>query len=198
MDAESRLLLLQQVRQGHRGALGQLLESLRPDLRVIVHSQRGERHLPAKDDSDLIQDAMVQASENVATFQGTTLGEWLAWLRTITVRTTSRALKSARYSSLDNQPYVDIATLVTVKTCDPSAEAVQRENANRITLALSRLPDDMQQVLLGRLVDDLDHAELAARLGRSAGAVRMLYLRALRKLRDVWQTEFSSAPGDQS
>ena len=50
--------------------------------------------------------------------------------------------------------------------------------------AVARLPEDMQAVILGRHVDDAPYAELAARLGRSEGAVRVLYTRALRRLRD--------------
>jgi RNA polymerase sigma-70 factor (ECF subfamily) len=53
--------------------------------------------------------------------------------------------------------------------------------------ALSRLPEDMQQVLLGRHVDGRSHAEIAAALGRTEGAVRMLYLRALRRLRELYR-----------
>jgi RNA polymerase sigma-70 factor (ECF subfamily) len=196
MESDSRLLLLKQVRLGNRAALGQLLESLRPYIRVIVNSQRGSRRLTAGDDSDLIQDALVQASQSIATFQGVTLGEWLAWLRTITVRTTYRTLNSSDQLAANRVSSVSLATLVSDKQIDPRVQAVQHENANRIALALARLPDEMQQVLLGRLVNDLDHADLAIQLNRSAGAVRMLYLRALRRLREVWQTEFSSATGE--
>jgi RNA polymerase sigma-70 factor (ECF subfamily) len=50
--------------------------------------------------------------------------------------------------------------------------------------ALSRLPEDMQQVLLGRHLDGASYGVLAERLGRSEGAVRVLYTRALRRLRE--------------
>ena len=53
--------------------------------------------------------------------------------------------------------------------------------------ALARLPEDMQEVLLGRHVDGLHHAAIAHKLGRSEGAVRMLYLRGLQQLRNLLQ-----------
>jgi RNA polymerase sigma-70 factor (ECF subfamily) len=196
MENDSQQLLLQQVRQGDRDALGQLLENLRPYIRVIVRSQRRETCALEFDDSDLIQDVLVQASQDVCSFHGVTVGEWLAWLRTITVRTTNRTLNSVNATARGNFPDLDLATLITDKQTDPHQNAVWNENANRITLALARLPDDMQRVLLGRLVNNLGHTELAEQLGRSTGAVRVLYLRALRKLRDIWQSEFSSSNGD--
>lgn len=42
----------------------------------------------------------------------------------------------------------------------------------------------MQQVLLGRHVDQASYADLAERLGCSEGAVRVLYTRAVRRLRE--------------
>ncbi|MBY0461087.1 MAG: hypothetical protein K2V38_27510, partial [Gemmataceae bacterium] len=65
--------------------------------------------------------------------------------------------------------------------------AIRREQSARMAEAVGRLPDEMQQVLLGRLAEDLDYAALAVRLGRSVGAVRMLYLRSLRKLKDLYR-----------
>ena len=69
----------------------------------------------------------------------------------------------------------------------PSDQAVRHEEAAALAEALSRLPDDMQQALLGRHLDGLSHAELARTLGRSETAVRMLYLRALRRLRELYR-----------
>lgn len=198
MESPSKILLLERIRQGDRVALGQLLDELRPYIRVIVRSLRRGQGLSPDNDSDLIQDALLQASQSVGTFQGVTLGEWLGWLRTITVRTTHRTLHSGNKLAFSVPADVDQVTLIAGREADPSADAVRHESAARMALALSRLPDDMQRVLLGRVVDDLDHADLAAQLDRSSGAVRMLYLRAVRRLREIWQTEFSSAMGDST
>ena len=65
-----------------------------------------------------------------------------------------------------------------------------------MALALTRLPEDMQQVLMARVVDALDFQSIAERMNRSPGAVRVLFLRSLRRLKEVWHTEFSSASGD--
>ena len=196
MDSHSRMLLLDQVRQGNRAALGHLLDDLRPYIRVIVHGQRHGQLAKSNEDSDLIQEALMQAMQSIETFDGTTLGEWLAWLRTITVRTTYRMRRSTNPQLIGESSDWDLATLITDQEPAAHAHLIRNEMADRMALALARLPDDMQQVLLGRLVDELDHSELAQQLGRSTGSVRMLYLRALRKLREIWQTEFTSASGD--
>ena len=49
--------------------------------------------------------------------------------------------------------------------------------------ALSRLPEDYREVIVLRNLEELSHEDVAARMGRAVGAVRMLWLRALSRLR---------------
>jgi RNA polymerase sigma-70 factor (ECF subfamily) len=51
--------------------------------------------------------------------------------------------------------------------------------------ALAKLPEDYQHVLLLRIFEELPAEEVAQRMGRTAGAVRMLQMRALAALREV-------------
>ena len=43
-----------------------------------------------------------------------------------------------------------------------------------------RLPDDYREVLILRNLEGLSHEEVAQRMGRDVGAVRMLWVRAWR------------------
>jgi RNA polymerase sigma-70 factor (ECF subfamily) len=74
-------------------------------------------------------------------------------------------------------------------TPTPSQLAAQRESAVRLADALARLPEDYQTVLLLRIFEELPAEEVARRMGRSAGAVRMLQMRALGALRAEMATE---------
>jgi len=195
MDSDSKIRLLEQARQGDVKALGQLLEESRPYIRAVVRSLRGGRMGNVVDDSDFIQETLMYASRSAPAFRGNTFGEWLAWLRSITVRTTMHSLKAADRPALAASALKYLVPSAAKAEESPEATAIRHENAARMAVALSRLPDEMQQVLLGRLVDGLDHAELALLLKRAPGAVRMLYLRAIRRLREVWETEFSSFSG---
>jgi len=159
---------------------------------VIVHNMHEKRPASAADDSDLIQDALLQAAHASATFRGKSLGELVRWLRTIVVRTTHRTLHSANDMSYTDQEEAHLATFVVDPGPGPADEAMRHEQAASMAVALSRIPDDMQQVLHFRLTENLDYAAIAERLGRGSGAVRMLYLRALRRLKDVWTEEFES------
>ena len=71
----------------------------------------------------------------------------------------------------------------------PSQVAAEREAAVRLADTLARLPEDYQTVLLLRVFEGLPADEVARRMDRSAGAVRMLQLRALTALREQLTSE---------
>jgi RNA polymerase sigma-70 factor (ECF subfamily) len=77
----------------------------------------------------------------------------------------------------------------------PSAAAVRADSRERMRRALDRLPDADREVLWMRHFDELTFGEAAAVLGISANAAAQRYVRALRRLREVWK---SLEPADRS
>jgi RNA polymerase sigma-70 factor (ECF subfamily) len=61
---------------------------------------------------------------------------------------------------------------------------VRHEQELQLAEALARLPDEYREVILLRHLHSLPHEEIARRMQRSAGAVRMLWVRALARLRE--------------
>src|SRR5262245_54114959 len=147
-DPISTTLFLR-FRQGDQQALGILLDRLRPYARVIVRSMRGEENGAGPEDSDLIQEAFLQATNSAGTFQGVSVGELVRWLRTIVIRTTCRSLQSADELRCTDPEEANLATLVVDPGPAPGDEAVRHEQSASMAVALSRLPEDMQQVLRG-------------------------------------------------
>jgi RNA polymerase sigma factor (sigma-70 family) len=67
----------------------------------------------------------------------------------------------------------------------PEMKAMGHELHARLAAALEQLPDDMRELLQTRVIDGLDYREIARRTGRTEGALRVHYVRALRKLREL-------------
>jgi RNA polymerase sigma-70 factor (ECF subfamily) len=65
---------------------------------------------------------------------------------------------------------------------DVEADAVRRESTDAALRAVDRLPEDRRRALLLRFVHELSTREIAAVLGRSEGAVRVLIHRGLRRV----------------
>jgi RNA polymerase sigma-70 factor, ECF subfamily len=187
----ARQQALARSRSGDADALGELLESYRPYLRVIAHAMRDRRLQAQMDDSDLIQDALLEARRSFGSFRGATVAELTVWMRQVALRSCRRTLR--RFGGADKrnpareEAVKDLAEFAADSGSSPSAVAMRHEQAARMAETLARLPAEMQEVILARHVDGMAHGAIAKALGRSEGAVRMLYVRAIRRLRELYR-----------
>ena len=187
LEFERRLAL---ARQGSTDALGELLQGCRRYL-LLTASQALESTLrPKEGASDLVQETFVIAHSDFSAFQGTTLGELLAWLHRILERRLSKQVRHYRVAfkravrrevSLDapndRQPWGLIDGRIA-----PSDEAALEDEKRRVRTAIERLPPDYQQVLRLRTWQLLPYAQVGPLLGRSADAAEKLWLRAVERL----------------
>jgi len=65
---------------------------------------------------------------------------------------------------------------------EPLAQLVREEQRSHVRSALQALPEDFQNVIILRFVRDLSHAEVAAIINKSEGAIRVMQHRALKAL----------------
>ena len=70
------------------------------------------------------------------------------------------------------------------KSPSPGSAAQRHERAILLAAELSNLPEDYREVLILRNLEGLPFPVVAERLDRSPGAVRMLWFRAIQKLRE--------------
>ncbi len=191
--------LIRRCRDGEQGARENLFRRYHGYLSVLARAQLG-RHLRGKcDSSDVVQETLLEAHRDFGAFQGAGEAELLAWLRRILAhnlynearRFGAQQRDTSREVSLDpmrtgvEHSAVALGRSLAADTPTPSPLASQRESAVRLADALSRLPDDYQTVLMLRIFEELSAEEVAQRMNRSAGAVRMLQMRALQALREA-------------
>jgi RNA polymerase sigma-70 factor (ECF subfamily) len=195
--------LIQRCRKGEAAAREQLFQRYRHYLRLLAQAQLG-RHLRAKcDASDLVQQTLLEVHRDFPCFAGNHEGELLAWMRKIlahnlyneTRRYAAQQRNAAREVSLEQlQAGLDHSSAVlsqclAADTPAPSQTAAQREDAVLLADRLARLPEDYRTVLLLRIFEGLSTEEVAQKMNRSRGAIRMLQLRALTALRAEMQQE---------
>ncbi len=65
----------------------------------------------------------------------------------------------------------------------PSGVALERERGVHLANCIAQLPKDHQTVVTLRNFQGLPFSDVAKRMGRSSGAVRMMWFRALERLR---------------
>jgi RNA polymerase sigma-70 factor, ECF subfamily len=185
--------LLARGRSGDLAARGELLALCGNYLRVIARTQIDKYLRVRCDDSDLVQETLVEALRDFPQFAGTTEKELLAWLRQILIRNLADQVKHhkalarnwQRQQSLEELldrscPAVQAALAQGISS--PSARASRAEEGLLLADALARLPADYREVIVLRHLQNLKFEQIATTMGRSAGATRMLWTRALEKL----------------
>jgi RNA polymerase sigma-70 factor (ECF subfamily) len=198
--------LLADARGGRTGSLGRVLELLRTDLALLARAQIGFHLRGRLDASDLVQETFLDACRDFHHFRGTTHREWVAWLRKILFYNLARVVQrqvaakkrsTRREVSLDQQVSamdgssgtIPFETALVSRSSSPSSHARRRERAACLADQLARLPTDYREVLVLRNLEGLPFPEVASRMNRSAGAVRILWVRAVDQLRRLLEAE---------
>jgi RNA polymerase sigma-70 factor (ECF subfamily) len=183
---------LDAARTGSLDALGRVLESYRAYL-LLVADRELDPKLQAKGGaSDLVQETFLEAQRDFGRFHGTTDGELRAWLRQLLLHNVANFAR--RYRGTDKRRLnrevglagdssADPAGALSAGTPTPSQWAMAGEQDVELRRALEGLSEDYRYVLLLRYQEELSFDEIAQRMGRSAGAVRKLWLRAVERLR---------------
>ncbi len=184
---------LRDARAGDETARQRLFEAGRSYLAVAAGFHLQSRLRAKVDVSDIVQESLLDAHRGFDRFAGSTAGEWLAWLRRIAARNALDAAKrwrgAAKRDAGREVPLggADSATggfEPVAPESSPSGRFLRGEEELRLAEALAALPPPQREVILLRNVERLPFEQVAERMDRSAGACRMLWMRALAALRE--------------
>lgn len=187
--------LLSAQRNGDAAARAKVLEPFQPWLRLLAQLQIDGEFQGKFDPSDIAQQTLLEAYRDLPKFRGQSEPELLAWLRQILAHVLAHEIRRlrgtqqrdpAREVSLERslaQSSLRLGAILADGGPSPSQQAVAREQEVRLAEVLARLPEEYREVIVLRNLEELPHEEVARRMGRSVGAVRMLWLRALARLR---------------
>ncbi len=192
--------LLAAARAGEGQALGELLQTYRNYLMILATNQFDRRLRQRLNPSDLVQEAMLAVHRDFAKFRGHAEGEFLAWLRKILIHCLHRAIEThVRAKRRDVRRDISIEEFSVA--VDRSVSRISQRLADAgpspgtaIALAdqLAKLPADYREMLVLRNLQGLSFNEIAHRTGRSCGAVRMLWLRAIARFKQLSEVSDSS------
>ncbi|MBI3461938.1 MAG: sigma-70 family RNA polymerase sigma factor [Planctomycetes bacterium] len=174
--------LLARARAGDKQALDDLLGRFRDLMKRWAHS-RTERS-GASDSSDVVQEAQLRVFQRIDQFQGQSISEFCAWLRTIVAHEAIDQRRRGQRRSAQESPQSGSGVELEIAgPGDTPSDVVSRqEEAARVRDALTRLEPEDQDVIRLRDFEGLSYAEIAAVYGVNEAALRKRYARALKRL----------------
>lgn len=128
---------------------------------------------------DLLGEVFVQLSRGIHTFEGDVV-QFRSWVFIVAHNRVLDERRRQRRDRCEARPVEDLEDIA--HQGDAELDALARMGEDRIRALLAPLTNDQRSVLLLRFVADLSIDETAAVLGKPAGSVKSLQLRALRGL----------------
>lgn len=191
--------VLQKAKGGDQDSVGELLAVYRGYLLGIAAARLDPRIRARCNPSDVVQETLLEAYRDFHQFRGGLEREFLAWIRQILANNLARMVEVhlltdkrdlRREIRIDPVPDASSSRLenrehwFTDNEATPSSVLQKKEQLSVVLERIGKLPSHHRDVLLLRHIEDLPFEEVAKRLGKSTGAVRMIWLRALERMRE--------------
>ena len=149
-----------------------------------MHVDRVYRHIYYRisntaDTEDLTQQVFIKAWQAIARYKKTA-SPFLAWLLRI-----SHNLIIDFYRSKKSETFIDFDVVASKAESDPERLVEDQFTQQEIRKAILKLKGDQQQVIMMRFIEDFSYAEIAASVGKSEGAIRVILHRGLANLKKI-------------
>ncbi len=164
-------------------AFGQLYQ--RYVRRIYNYHYQFTRH--REEAEDLTSRTFFQALRGISTYHDRGL-PFQAWLFRI-----AHNLIANWYRDQSRHPVIGLDGLddeMHAEEGNPQADLAERERQKELLQLFSGLPEDRKTLLLLKFVEKMPNAEIAKVLGRSEGAIKVLYHRTLLGLREKAGSEW--------
>src|SRR5215467_8979290 len=204
-DSSELSNLLQQAAGGDEQAIQELFSRHRDRLKRMVHLRLSRRLQGRVDDSDVLQEAYLEASRRLPEYVAAPGLPLFLWLRHLTglklaevhrrhlgtqLRDADREVSLHR-GGLPEADSVSLACQLLGKLTTPSQAALKAETRLYVQEALNSMDPIDREVLALKHFEQLSTSEIARVLGLSKAGAGSRYLRAIKRLREI----LSRVPG---
>lgn len=179
MSAEPTADLLVRIRAGDGAARDALYQRCLPLLRRWAHGRMPHYARGMSDTDDLVQVTLLRALNNLAAFESSGSGSFLAYLRQILLNEVRSEIRKHNVRGVA----VPVDDLALGDAGDSVVEnLVGHERLKSYEAALATLTRQQQEAIVMRIELGMSYQELALELGGTPDSVRMLVARALRSM----------------
>ena len=181
------------ARAGSREALGRALDACCAYLLAVARQELDPALRAKESPSDLVQQTFLEAQRDFGRFHGRTGEELRAWLRQLLLHNVADCTRRYRHTArrdVGREVALEAHGSSTSPARDlpaegssPSGHVLAGEQQDALQQALARLPEDYRHVLLLRYQEQRSFEDIAGLMGRTPKAVRMLWARAVKRLK---------------
>lgn len=195
--------LILQAKAGDQAARSELFGQLRNYLLLIAHDQLDVRLQAKLGPSDVVQQSMLRAAEELDAWRGSTVAEFRGWLRQILInearlarRGFAAGMRDLRREAAGAPDGTDASHGGSPEPADlqltPRAHALADEQAELVRQLIDQLPEASQQVIRMRNWEELSFEQIGERMNMSTSGVAKIWYRALVEIQKLYQRQHES------
>jgi RNA polymerase sigma-70 factor, ECF subfamily len=167
------------AKMGKQDAFAMLYERFLPAVYARVRFK-----IPETDVEDVTQEVFIAVLKSLHGFRGQS--KFGTWIRTITNRKIVDYHRAKSVVTTDSDDYEKVKI---GKQSEHDEFLERQDNISFIQTALSELPQNYQDILLMRFVDEMPFSEIARQNGQSIEATKSLFRRSIAALSEKMQDE---------
>jgi len=193
--------LVERVKRGDTDALGEFIEQRRMQLLAFINRNLSSTLSTKVEANDLLQEVTIHALRGLSDmeFKDRDPFNWLCQIAERRIIDAHRKYIGAQKRSADkevagNAPVGGTSStsgqgglidMLVVTMTTPSQAFSREQREYKLQQALASLPAENQEALRLRYVEGLPTKEIAQKIGKTDGSVRVLLSRSLNKLQDL-------------
>ncbi len=175
---------LEKAKQGDSEALAWLLERSRKVLKRRAWRALSTQLRARADESDIVQNALLQIYRDLPNFRGVNERQWFAWIGQILSGQTAKMVRKHRAGKRDaRKDRRRLAEHAVGPTINDERDPAREERRAEVAAAIDELPETMREVVRRRIYEGEPFADVAKRIRKSSGATRVIWTRAIKALR---------------
>ena len=194
MENRTTQHLVALAKEGDEAAANQLCSVYGERVRRIIRLRLDPKLRPKLDSVDVVQDVLMLAFGRLNDFTYKDEGDLLRWLSRIAENRVRDIFDRFQADKRDihreipfkkegrNTDGRSFGAAEPMRTTTPSVIMGKKEALDRLEKALDKLKPEYKEIIVLKRIEGLSHAEIAKKLGKNAGAVRMLLARAMAAL----------------
>jgi RNA polymerase sigma-70 factor (ECF subfamily) len=186
--------LIERIHQGDTAALAEYIQGRRPQLLAYISRNLGGALQSKIEAEDILQEATLESLRRIAELQERDRDPfgWLCQIAEHRIIDAHRRLIGAQKRAADREvgigaseedggrtPFVN---MLIASITSPSAAFSRNHKQIQIDEAMAMLPEEARDALRMRYAEGLATKDIAERLGKSDGAIRVLLTRSLSRL----------------
>ena len=193
--------LVDRVKQRDVAALADYLSQSRKPLLAFIERQLGTNLRRKLEVEDIYQEVSVEAVRSLgeADFEHRDPFSWLCQIAERRIIDAHRRFFGAQKRDAGREvplgtpggdsQHAAIIDLLVVSMTSPTHALSRKGHEMRLLQALNTLPEDQREALRLRYLEGLPSKEIAERMGKTDGSVRVMLTRALSRLQQILGTE---------